>query len=191
MGWMHRVREQHSLVVGQGIHEIFIARDESFLLLFVQLARDDDWLVILQPQTMQERDQSRAAFVNDSRIPSRSKRRSGVSCVVRPPRPRLSACLVARRLPGKRCRPPRNASTLRGLPRQTSHAIRGPYRRPAARPSRHFRNSSRRPKAPAHWHAVLNDAPPIRYAPSRSSRRDPQEIKSGPELYAEHESQNR
>ena len=48
---MHRVREQHGLVLAQGIHQLFIARDESFLLLFVQLARDDGWLVIFELET--------------------------------------------------------------------------------------------------------------------------------------------
>jgi len=46
---MHRVRKQHSFVVGQGIQEIVVARDESLLLLFVEFARDDVRLVILQP----------------------------------------------------------------------------------------------------------------------------------------------
>ena len=36
MGRMHGVREQHGLVVGQGIHEVFIGRDEGLLLLFVE-----------------------------------------------------------------------------------------------------------------------------------------------------------
>ena len=65
MGWMYRVREQHDFVVRQGIQEIFVALDERLLLLFVELARNDTRLVILQPQTMQERDQSRAAFINE------------------------------------------------------------------------------------------------------------------------------
>src|SRR5450756_454711 len=65
MGWMYRVREQHGFVVRQGIQEIIVALDERLLLLFVELARNDTRLVILQPQTMQERDQSRAAFINE------------------------------------------------------------------------------------------------------------------------------
>ena len=52
MGRMHRVREQHGLVVAQGIQEFVIALDESLLLLFVEFARDDVRLVILQPQTI-------------------------------------------------------------------------------------------------------------------------------------------
>ena len=36
------------------------------LLLFVEFARDDVRLVILQPQTMQQRNQSRTAFVNEA-----------------------------------------------------------------------------------------------------------------------------
>ena len=66
MGRMHRVREQHGFVVGQGIQEIIVALDECLLLLFVEFARDDVRLVILQPQTMQKRNQSRTAFVNEA-----------------------------------------------------------------------------------------------------------------------------
>src|ERR1035437_1426157 len=66
MGRMHSIREQHGLVVAQGIHQLFIARDESLLLFFVQLARDDGWLVIFELQTMQQRDQSRAAGVDEA-----------------------------------------------------------------------------------------------------------------------------
>ena len=66
MGRMHRVGEQHGLVGTQGIHQVFIARNESALLLFVELARDDVRLVIFKTQPMQQRDQSRAAFVNET-----------------------------------------------------------------------------------------------------------------------------
>ena len=66
MGRMHGVGEQHGLVVAQGIHQIFIARDESLLLFFVELARDNVRLVIFKTQPMQQRDQSRAAFVNET-----------------------------------------------------------------------------------------------------------------------------
>src|SRR5664280_1962606 len=59
-------RQQHGFVVGQGIQEIIVALDESLLLLFVEFARDDVRLVILQPQTMQKCNQSRAAFINES-----------------------------------------------------------------------------------------------------------------------------
>ena len=66
MGRMHGVREQHGLVVAQGIQQLFVARDESLLLFFVELARNDIRLVIFEPQAMQQRDQSRAAFVNEA-----------------------------------------------------------------------------------------------------------------------------
>jgi hypothetical protein len=33
---MHGVREQNGFVVAQGIQELFMARDESLLLLFVE-----------------------------------------------------------------------------------------------------------------------------------------------------------
>jgi hypothetical protein len=52
MGQMHGIGEQHGLVVAQGIHELFIACDESLLQFFVKLARDDVWLVIGQTQAM-------------------------------------------------------------------------------------------------------------------------------------------
>src|ERR1019366_5212324 len=65
MGWMYRVREQHGFVVRQGIQEITVALDERLLLVFVELSRNDSRLVILQPPTMQERNQSRAAFINE------------------------------------------------------------------------------------------------------------------------------
>ena len=66
MGRMHGVREQHGLVVAQGIQQIFVALNESLLLFFVELARDDIVLVILQPQTLQKRNQSRMVFVNEA-----------------------------------------------------------------------------------------------------------------------------
>ncbi len=55
MGWTHRVNEQHSFVVRQGIQEIIVALDERLLLIFVVLARDDVRLVVLEPQTMRFR----------------------------------------------------------------------------------------------------------------------------------------
>src|SRR5450759_89885 len=64
VGWMYRVREQYGFVVRQGIQEIIVALDERLLLLFVELSRNDTRLVILPPKTMQERDQSRTAFVH-------------------------------------------------------------------------------------------------------------------------------
>src|SRR5438552_8991771 len=64
MGRMHGVREQHGLVVAQGIQQLLVARDESLLFLCVELARNDSRLVIFEPQAMQQRDQSRTAFVN-------------------------------------------------------------------------------------------------------------------------------
>jgi hypothetical protein len=66
MGRMHSVCEQHGLVIAQGIPELFIALNESLLLLFVELARNDIRLVIFEPQAMQQRDQSRTAFVNEA-----------------------------------------------------------------------------------------------------------------------------
>ena len=61
MGRMHGVREQHGLVLAQGIHRLFIARDEGLLLGFVELARDDIGFVIFELQATQQRDQFRSA----------------------------------------------------------------------------------------------------------------------------------
>ena len=58
MGRMHGVRKQHGLVVAQGIQQLFVALNESLLLFFVELARDDIGFVIFEPQAMQQRDQS-------------------------------------------------------------------------------------------------------------------------------------
>ena len=58
MGRMHGVRKQHGLVVAQGIQQLFVALNESPLLFFVELARDDIGFVIFEPQAMQQRDQS-------------------------------------------------------------------------------------------------------------------------------------
>src|SRR5450755_4618581 len=65
MGRMYGVRKQHGLVFAQGIQQLFVALNESLLLFFVELARDDIGFVIFEPQAMQQRDQSRPAFVND------------------------------------------------------------------------------------------------------------------------------
>ena len=69
MARMHGVREQHGLVVAQGIQELFIALDECLLLLFVELARNDSRLVIFKPQAMQQRDQPRTALVFEAEFP--------------------------------------------------------------------------------------------------------------------------
>ena len=66
MGRMHGVRKQHGLVVAQGIQQLFVALNESLLLFFVELARDDIGFVIFEPQAMQQRDQSYWLFVNDA-----------------------------------------------------------------------------------------------------------------------------
>jgi hypothetical protein len=48
MGAMHRVGEQHGLVVGQRVQDFFIVRDESLLLFLVELTRDNFRLVIFE-----------------------------------------------------------------------------------------------------------------------------------------------
>ncbi len=58
MGRMHGVRKQHGLVVPWRIQQLFVALNESLLLFFVELARDDIGLVIFEAQAMQQCDQS-------------------------------------------------------------------------------------------------------------------------------------
>ena len=50
MGRVHGVREQHGRVLAQGIQELCIALDESLLLLFVELTRNDIRLGIFDPR---------------------------------------------------------------------------------------------------------------------------------------------
>ena len=68
MGGMHRVREQHGLVVAQGIQQLVIVLDECLLRVDIELAGNDLRLVIFEPQAMQQRDQSRTAFVNEAKF---------------------------------------------------------------------------------------------------------------------------
>jgi len=168
---MHRVGEQHGLVVAQGIQQFFVARDKSLLLFLVELARDDFRLWIFEPQPISaaaispERPRNDAEFLGD---PSADLARRAA----RPPRPRLSAFPVARRSTDKRCRPPRSASAPQG--------------RPSTNRPRHLRIVSvvhkqclgdllaapaGRRAEPTHWPAAPTDAPQIRPAPRRSGRR--------------------
>src|SRR5277367_1966349 len=66
MGWMHRIHEHRDLVVAHGIHQVFVARNERLLRFRIELARDDFGLVIFESQAMQQRDQARAAFVDEA-----------------------------------------------------------------------------------------------------------------------------
>src|ERR1019366_8585033 len=108
MGWMHRVREHHGFVVRQGIQELIVALDECLLLLFLELARNDVRLEILEPQTMQKRDQSRAAFINEPEFLLRSRRRSGVSNAAVPRLP-----------PPSNRRPASHSDSLRSRPHRS------------------------------------------------------------------------
>src|ERR1035441_7472884 len=64
MGRMHRVGEQHGLVVGQRVQDFFIVRDESLLLFLVELTRDDLRLVIFAPRASKNGYQFRAPRVD-------------------------------------------------------------------------------------------------------------------------------
>jgi hypothetical protein len=63
---MHRVHEQHGLVVAHGIQQIFVGGDLRLLRFLVQPARDHFGLAIFQPQPMQQRNHPRAAFVDEA-----------------------------------------------------------------------------------------------------------------------------
>jgi len=52
MGGVHRVHEDDGLVRRQGIHQIFVEHDERALLVFVEMARNDLGLAILQAEAM-------------------------------------------------------------------------------------------------------------------------------------------
>src|ERR1700746_3740513 len=66
MGRMDRISEQYDLVIAQRIQKLIIALDKLLLLVFIKLAGDGIGLVIFEPEAMQQRDQSRAAFVNEA-----------------------------------------------------------------------------------------------------------------------------
>jgi hypothetical protein len=68
VGGMHRVDERGDLVGDLWNSTGVRARDERPLRFRVELARDDLGLVIFQPQAMQQRDQSRAALVDEAEL---------------------------------------------------------------------------------------------------------------------------
>src|ERR1700684_126051 len=63
MRGMHGIHEQHRLIGAQGVHQFLVKLDERALLGLVEMARNDFGLAIFEAETMQKRDQSRAAFV--------------------------------------------------------------------------------------------------------------------------------
>ena len=63
MRGMHGIHEQHRLIGAQGVHQFLVKLDERALLRLVEMARNDFGLAIFEAETMQKRDQSRAAFV--------------------------------------------------------------------------------------------------------------------------------
>ncbi len=165
---MHGVRKQHGLVVPQGIQQLFVALNESLLLFFVELARDDIGLVIFEAQAMQQCASVLSGLRKRRRIHSRSRRRLGASCAATPRRPSLSAFPVARRSTGKRCPRSRNSSAPRSHPLHTGDTKCGWCRRPATAPSQSHRSSSHRPATPARSHAGPDDERPTRSEPTRS-----------------------
>src|SRR6516225_8653146 len=85
MGRMDRISEQYDLVIAQRIQNLIVVLDERLLLVFIELAGDDIGLVIFEIEAVQQRDQSRAAFVNEAEflrdegadLPRRARQRSG------------------------------------------------------------------------------------------------------------------
>src|SRR5271155_1902616 len=67
VGWT--ASEQHDLVIAQGIQSLVVVLDGCLLLVFIELAGDDIGLVIFEIEAVQQRDQSRAAFVNEAELP--------------------------------------------------------------------------------------------------------------------------
>src|SRR6478752_10152114 len=66
MGRMDRISEQHDLVIAQRIQNLVVVLDERLLLVFIELTGDDIGLVIFEIEAVQQRDQPRAAFVNEA-----------------------------------------------------------------------------------------------------------------------------
>jgi hypothetical protein len=67
-GWMRGVRDHHGRVGGQGIQQFFASGDEGLRLCFVEPAGNDFRLVIFETQTMQQRNQSRVAFIDAAKF---------------------------------------------------------------------------------------------------------------------------
>ena len=68
MGRMHRVGEHHRFVGGQRVHQGLISLDEGLLFDHVELLRHRLRLAVLHPQTMKQRNQPRAALINDAEL---------------------------------------------------------------------------------------------------------------------------
>src|SRR5262249_15076171 len=63
---LDRINEQHDHDLAQKLQNPVVVLDERLLLVFIELAEDDIGLVIFEIETVQQRDQSRAAFVNEA-----------------------------------------------------------------------------------------------------------------------------
>ena len=112
--------------------EIIVGLDESLLLVFIEFARDDIRLVILEPQPIQQRDRVPNGFHKRGRIPVRYRRRSGESNAEAPRRPRPSKRPLARHSESSRSRPRRSWSGLRSRVARTVCTSRGSCRRSTA-----------------------------------------------------------
>jgi hypothetical protein len=66
--WMRGVRDHHGRVGGQGIQQFFASGDEGFRYCFVEPAGNDLRLVIFETQTIQQRNQSRVAFIDAAKF---------------------------------------------------------------------------------------------------------------------------
>ena len=156
MGRMHGVRKQHGLVVAQGIQQLFVALNESLLLFFVELARDDIGFVIFEPLGDATTRSVLTGLRKRRRIACSTPRRRPGAYVLAA-RPRLtrwrSAEPDARRF-GWRALPSRLkvAATPRSSLSIQASAKCGWCRRPAYRsPSQSPRSSSHRLATPARY----------------------------------------
>jgi hypothetical protein len=184
-GWMRGVRDHHGRVGGQGIQQFFASGDEGFRLCFVEPAGNDFRLVIFETQTMQQRNQSRVAFIDAAKF-LRAKG-AGLARRTRQRRAdpgfRLSRRQVLPSWPNLASPSIPSSSYRRRQPRVVSCQQREPWRPP--------RRSSHCPRERAHWPVAPADVPPRRPAPKRSGRRGLSGDRKPSRIMPKDESKNR
>ena len=184
-GWMRGVRDHHGRVGGQGIEQFFASGDEGFRLCFVEPAGNDFRLVIFETQTMQQRNQSRVAFIDAAKfLRAKCAGRRVVRGNVAPTQafgcPDGKCCLCWPNLASPSIP---SSSYRRRQPRVVSCQQREPWRPP--------RRSSHCPRERAHWPVAPADVPPRRPAPKRSGRRGLSGDRKPSRIMPKDESKNR
>src|SRR6516165_8214466 len=76
MGRMDSISEQYDLVIAQRIQNLVVVLDERLLPVFIELVGDDIGLVIFEIEAVQQRNQSRAAFVSEAEFLRNERGRS-------------------------------------------------------------------------------------------------------------------